>query len=87
MKQLAVNRGRLFTGLYEFGVYMFDERSEKWFPAGLQEFHVTALVSHQSDLYAGTENGIYRASIPTVQPYAKAVTTWAALKERTLSTD
>ena len=79
---LAVNRGRLFTGLYEFGVYMFDERSEKWFPAGLQEFHVTALGSHQSYLYAATgePGAIYRASIPIVQPYGKAATTWGALK-------
>ena len=81
---LAVNRGRLFTGLYEFGVYMFDERSEKWFPAGLEEFHVTALGSHQSYLYAATDDpgAIYRASIPTVQPYGKAAITWGAIKRR-----
>ena len=35
---------------------MFDERSEKWFPAGLEEFHVTALGSHQSYLYAATDD-------------------------------
>ena len=81
---LAVNRGRLFTGLYEFGVYMFDERSEKWFPAGLQEFHVTALGSHQSYLYAATgePGAIYRASIPIVQLYGKAATTWGAVKRQ-----
>ena len=81
---LAVNRGRLFTGLYEFGVYMFDKQSEKWFPAGLQEFHVTALGSHQSYLYAATgePGAIYRASIPIVQPYGKAATTWGAVKRQ-----
>ena len=63
---------------------MFDERSEKWFPAGPEEFHVTALGSHQSYLYAATDDpgAIYRASIPTVQPYAKAATTWGAIKRK-----
>ena len=89
MKQLAVNRGRIFAAFYrsDRGVWLYDQPSETWFPTGPQHVGVYSLVSHQSDLYAGTENGIYRASIPTVQPYAKAVTTWAALKERTLSID
>ena len=79
---LAVNRGRIFAGLSKHGVYMFDERSETWIPAGLDWLTVTSLVSHQSDLYAATGESIYRASIPTVQPYAKAATTWSAIKRR-----
>ena len=88
---LAVNRGRLFAGLRYYGVYMFDDRSETWIPAGLQEFGIAALVSHQSDLYAAafekirnsTEPlGIYHASIPIIQPYGKAATTWGAVKQK-----
>ena len=88
---LAVNCGRLFAGLRYYGVYMFDDRSETWIPAGLQEFGIAALVSHQSDLYAAafekirnsTEPlGIYHASIPIIQPYGKAATTWGAVKQK-----
>lgn len=81
----AVNRGRLFAGLNRRGVYMFDERSKMWFPAGLDGLTVSSLKSHHSDLYAATNEGIYRALISTVQPYGKAITTWAALKEGILS--
>ena len=90
---LAVNRGRLFAGLSNNGVHMFDERSKTWIPAGLDGLTVTSLVSHQSDLYATTTDsnwdalGIYRASIPTVQPYGKAATTWANVKSASLSID
>lgn len=86
IRTLAVNRGRLFAGTAS-GVYMFDERSEIFIPAGLQHFSVGDLVSHQSDLYAkayahGELSGIYRASIPVVQPYNKAATTWGAVKRK-----
>ena len=80
IQSLALNRGRIFAGLSKHGVYMFDERSETWIPAGLDGLTVTSLVSHQSDLYAATKEGIYRASISTVQPYGKSATTWGALK-------
>ena len=68
---LTVHTGRLFAGLRNHGVYMFDQRSETWLPAGLQEFTVAKLVSHQSELYAvaidrNRDAGIYRASIPIV---------------------
>ena len=85
---LSVNRGRLFAGLRNSGVWMFDERSEMWIPAGLEGLTVTSLVSHQSDLYATTTDsnwdalGIYRASISTVQPYGKAAATWGAVKTK-----
>ena len=94
LTSLAVNRGRLFAGLYDHGVYMFDARSDTWIPAGLQWLTVSALVSHQSELYAATyalherqagtvhtPQGIYRATILTVQPYGKAATTWGAVKQ------
>ena len=83
---LAVNRGRIFAGLSEHGVYMFDERSETWIPAGLDGLTVSSLKSHQSDLYAVAMDrnwdslGIYRASFPLVNPYGKAAVTWGALK-------
>ena len=80
IQSLALNRGRIFAGLSKHGVYMFDERSETWIPAGLDGLTVTSLVSHQSYLYAATKEGIYRASISTVQPYGKSATTWGALK-------
>ena len=100
LSSLAVNRGRIFAavmassmigpGVYStvpHGVYVFDEQSETWSPAGLQEFGVNSLVSHQSHLYAaayarGELSGIYRASIPIVHSYGKAPTTWGAIKTK-----
>lgn len=80
---LAVNRGRLFVGLRHAGVHLFDERTETFIPAGLQEFPIADVISHQGDLYAAVEGkGVYRASIPTVQPYGKSATTWGALKTK-----
>ena len=93
LRSLAVYRGRIFAavrassmispGAYmgvAHGVYVFDEQSETWFPAGLDGAAVFLVASDQSYLYASTYKGIYRASIPTVQPYGKAVMTWGALK-------
>ena len=89
---LAVDRGRLFAGIRRQGVYLYDERSESWKFSGLPEFAVRSLVSHGGYLYAaagrtayGLEDpdrleGIYRASIPIVQPYNKAAVTWGAIK-------
>ena len=95
LTSLAVSGGRLFAGLYDHGVYMFDTRSDTWIPAGLQWLTVSALVSHQSELYAATyalderqagtvhtPQGIYRATILAVQPYGKAATTWGAVKTK-----
>ena len=89
---LALNRGRFFAGLQDDGVWMYDDPSETWIPVGLQSLDIHDLVSHQGYLYAAAGRvafrlehpdrpaGIYRASISTVQPYGKLVTTWAALK-------
>ena len=78
---LAVNRGRIFAGVRDRGVWMFDERSQTWFPVGMKGRSIGTLESHQSYLYAMTyPDGIYRASIPTVNVYHKLVTTWGALK-------
>ena len=77
---LAVNRNRIFAGLRNYGVWTFDKRSETWTPVGLGRLTVRALVSHQSDLYALTREGIFRATIRTVLPQDKAATTWGALK-------
>ncbi len=76
-----MNRGRLFAGLLYSGVYLFDERTETFIPAGLQDSLILDIVSHQGYLYAAVEDeGIYRASIPVVQPYGKSATTWGAIK-------
>ncbi len=61
---------------------MFDERSKTWIPAGLDGLTVSSLKSHQTDLYAATNEGIYRASIPTVQPYGKAAIIWGTIKQK-----
>ena len=87
IQTLALNRGRIFAGLRSGGVYMFDDRYQRWIPVGLQEFTIRDLVSYQSDLYAtayaiGKYSGIYRAAIPAVQPYNKALTTWGAIKQK-----
>ena len=87
IQTLAVNRGRIFAGTRNNGVWVFDGRSKTWIPAGLEGFTVASLVSHQSDLYAATyanfeSQGIYHASISTVQPYGKAATTWGAIKQK-----
>ena len=80
---LAVNRRRIFAGVRHQGVWGFDEQSETWFPVGLEGRHIGTLVSHQSYLYAVTyPDGIYRASIPTVNVYHKLVTTWGAIKTK-----
>ena len=69
MKQLAVNRGRIFVAFYRLGlgVWLYDQPSETWFPTVAQHVGVYSIVSHESGLYAGTENGIYRASISIVE--------------------
>ena len=84
MNQLAVNRGRIFATFFgsDRGVWLYDQPSETWIPTGPQDVRVYSLVSHQSDLYAGTKNGIYRASIPIVSPYGKTATTWGDLKQK-----
>ena len=84
MKQLAVNHGSIFAAFFqsERGVWLFDQPSETWFPAGLQHVRVYSVVSHQSELYAGTDNGIYRASIPIVHSHGKAPTTWGVIKQK-----
>ncbi len=79
----------------EGGVYMFDDRIDTFVPAGLQGSSVSVLISHQSELYAATyalherqagtvhtPQGIYRATILTVQPFGKAATTWGAIKTK-----
>ena len=80
IESLTVNRGRIFAGLRRCGVWVFDERFETWFPVGLEGRYVNTLVSHQSELYAVTRDGIYRASIPIVNPYGRAAATWGAIK-------
>lgn len=82
IQTLALNRGRIFAGLRSSGVWMFDERSETWISVGLDRLTVTSLISHRSDLYAATNKGIYRASIPIVHSYGKAAATWGAVKTR-----
>ena len=82
IQTLAVNRNRIFAGLRKNGVWTFDKQSETWTPVGLGGLTVSALVSHQSDLYALTSDAIFRASIPTVQLYGKAATTWGAVKRQ-----
>ncbi|MDE0041951.1 MAG: hypothetical protein OXT74_07945 [Candidatus Poribacteria bacterium] len=83
MNQLAVNRGRIFATFYglDRGVWLFDHPSETWVSVGPPDVDVQPLVSHQSDLYAGTREGIYRASIPIVSPYGRTATTWGDLKK------
>ena len=77
---LAVNRNRIFAGLRNYGVWTFDEQAETWTPVGLGGLTVSGLVSHQSELYAVTRDGIFRAAIRTVIPHRKAATTWGAVK-------
>ena len=82
MNQLAVNRGRIFATFFraDRGVWLYDQPSDTWIPTGPHDVRVYSLVSHQSDLYAGTDNGIYRAAITEVHPYNKAAVTWGAIK-------
>jgi hypothetical protein len=84
MSQLAVSRGRIYAVFIQSdrGVWLFDQPSETWVPVGMQHVRVYSVVSHQSDLYAGTDNGIYRAAIPIVHSYGKAPTTWGVIKQK-----
>lgn len=79
---LAVHKGRLFAGLRRRGVYVLQERAGTWFAAGLNGLTVNSLVSHQSNLYAATREGFYRAHIQTVTPRGKAAATWGAVKQK-----
>ena len=81
LKSFALHQGRFFAGLKEQGVYMFDDQTETWVGVGLRGLTVFGLVSHKSELYAGTREGIYRAAIRTVIPHGKAPTTWGAIKQ------
>lgn len=82
---LAVLDRRLFAGLRDNGVYVFNARRQTWSSAGLEGLSVRALLSHESVLYAGTgEDGIYCTSL-MVQPHGKAITTWARVKQGALS--
>lgn len=89
----AVRGGRLFAGLDDHGVYVFDSQSETWSSVGLEGLSVYSLLSHGEALYAGTkEDGIYRAEIKvvpsvSVQPQGKAVTMWARVKRDALKRD
>ena len=84
---LAIHHGRLFSGLDQHGVYVFDARAETWYPVGLYEHSVYALLSYNSALYAGTKNGLYQVRIPRLQPHGKIGTTWAHVKHTTLAKD
>ena len=86
MNNLTLNRGRIFAGVRNRGVWMFDEPSETWVPVGLQEFLILDIVSHQSQLYAAVRYdnwapvGLFRASISIINPYGKSAITWGAVK-------
>lgn len=64
VKVLADHDNILFAGLERYGMYMFNEHTEKSIPVGLDEFAITALVSHQSYLYAAVREPDIPASPP-----------------------
>ncbi len=79
---LVSHDNRIFAAIRRRGVYVFNERSETWSYVGLNGAKVDSLVSHRSDLYAATDEGIYRAAFPRLQPYNKAAVTWGAIKQK-----
>ena len=86
---LGVHDNRLFVGLEERGVYMYDEHFNRWIASGLDGLDVNWLVSHNSELYAVTSVpgfpgtlAIFRGSMLSVRPYSKAITTWGAIKQK-----
>ena len=81
IEHLVSHDGRIFAAIRRRGVYAFNERSESWSFVGLNGADVDSLVSHQSYLYAVTDEGVYRAAIRSVIPNGKAVTTWGAIKQ------
>ncbi len=88
VSSLAVVDRRLFAGLREHGVYVFDVNTETWSSAGLEGHSVYDLLSYESSLYAGTgKDGIYRAGISTVHPHAKAITMWGRVKQEAFAKD
>ena len=82
IEALVSHDGRIFAAIRRRGVYVFNERSESWSFVGLKGADIDSLVSHQSDLYAATDEGIYRAAIRTVLPHGKTPTTWGAIKTK-----
>ncbi|MDE0299868.1 MAG: DUF1668 domain-containing protein [Candidatus Poribacteria bacterium] len=88
ISSLAVVERRLFAGLRGHGVYVFDVDTETWSSVGLEGHSVHALLSYESSLYAGLgRDGIYCAGRSKVHPHAKAVTTWARMKQETFAKD
>lgn len=85
---LAVLDGHLFAGLKQHGVYVYGPLTETWASAGLDGLSVYSLLSYNSALYAGTgRDGIYYAAISKVHPHAKAITTWARVKQSAYAKD
>lgn len=82
IEALVSHNGRIFAAVRRRGVYVFNERSETWSFVGLNGADVDSLVSHQSELYAVTDEGVYRAAIRTVTLHGKATTTWGAIKQK-----
>ena len=82
IEALVSHDGRIFAAIRRRGVYVFNERSETWSFVGLNGAKVDSLASHESALYAVTDEGIYRAAIRSVLPHDKALTTWGALKTK-----
>ena len=82
IEALVSHDGHIFAAIRRRGVYVFNERSETWSFVGLNGAKVDSLASHESDLYAVTDEGIYRAAIRSVLPHDKALTTWGALKTK-----
>ena len=57
------------------GVYVFDAQTETWSSTGLEGVSVDTLQSYKFSLYAGTEDGIYRAEVIRL-PHGGVATTW-----------
>ena len=91
----VVYRDRIYAGSWRHdgvlrgdSVFVFDHHAETWYPAGLSDRSIRpgGLVSHRGSLYANVTShghqGVYRATIPIVDSYNKAVTTWGAMKQK-----
>ncbi len=65
------------------GVYRLYAGTDEWVSAGLEDRRAWGLIEHEGGLLAGTDKGVFRASVDqnvAVEPRGKGATAWADVK-------
>ncbi|MBT3270991.1 hypothetical protein HN371_27870 [Candidatus Poribacteria bacterium] len=65
------------------GVYRLYEGTDEWVSAGLDGAHTWGLLAYDDALFAGTDEGLFRATVDQsvgVEPRGKGATAWGRIK-------